>query len=229
MTRKKNRSARGGGHAKGSGATSFFDREPSSGRCCTKLGLRDSEPRPISILEPQHHVAGREAEQRSPGLGRGRCARPGCSTELALVPSGCPRLEHRPLLAASPEAPSPPLPLAPRDGRHLNRCVSAFCSPEVAELTASAGPSGRPYAADRPDKSYRKAKSEGPSALSHSTAAPLADPATLATCPAGYRARSAYKLLHLAEEFPLFAGVRNAVDLCAAPGSWSQVLLKELK
>ncbi len=66
----------------------------------------------------------------------------------------------------------------------------------------------------------------------------------------GWRARSAFKLLQIDEEFQLFkgglhasesassgqthallyhhcpctpAGVRNAVDLCAAPGSWSQV------
>ena len=46
---------------------------------------------------------------------------------------------------------------------------------------------------------------------------------------AGYRARSAYKLLHLDEEFDLFAGVETAVDLCAAPGSWSQVLGQKLR
>lgn len=46
---------------------------------------------------------------------------------------------------------------------------------------------------------------------------------------AGYRARSAYKLLHLDEEFDLFTNVRTAVDLCAAPGSWSQVLGQKLK
>ncbi|KAL1413249.1 hypothetical protein Q8F55_001004 [Vanrija albida] len=45
----------------------------------------------------------------------------------------------------------------------------------------------------------------------------------------GYRARSAYKLLHLDEEFDLFRGVTTAVDLCAAPGSWSQVLGQRLK
>ena len=39
----------------------------------------------------------------------------------------------------------------------------------------------------------------------------------------GYRARSAYKLLHLDEEFHLLDGVTRVVDLCAAPGSWSQV------
>ncbi|KAF4077581.1 hypothetical protein AMELA_G00209620 [Ameiurus melas] len=45
----------------------------------------------------------------------------------------------------------------------------------------------------------------------------------------GWRARSAFKLLHLDEEFNLFKGVRRAVDLCAAPGSWSQVLSRKLR
>ncbi|KAJ2491424.1 tRNA (uridine-2'-O-)-methyltransferase trm7 [Coemansia sp. RSA 2050] len=45
----------------------------------------------------------------------------------------------------------------------------------------------------------------------------------------GWRARSAFKLLQIDEEFSIFRGVSRAVDLCAAPGSWSQVLSKELK
>ena len=45
----------------------------------------------------------------------------------------------------------------------------------------------------------------------------------------GFRARSAFKLMQLNEEFNLFKGVTRAVDLCAAPGSWSQVLSRELK
>lgn len=45
----------------------------------------------------------------------------------------------------------------------------------------------------------------------------------------GYRARSAFKLLHLDEDFDLFSGVETAVDMCAAPGSWSQVLSEKLK
>lgn len=44
----------------------------------------------------------------------------------------------------------------------------------------------------------------------------------------GWRARSAFKLLQLDEEFNLFAGVSRVVDLCAAPGSWSQVLSRVL-
>lgn len=44
----------------------------------------------------------------------------------------------------------------------------------------------------------------------------------------GWRARSAFKLLQLDEEFDLFSGVSRVVDLCAAPGSWSQVLSRIL-
>eukprot|EP01036_Dinobryon_divergens_P054777 gene54777-73192_t len=38
----------------------------------------------------------------------------------------------------------------------------------------------------------------------------------------GFRARSAFKLLQIDEEYALFEGVNRVVDLCAAPGSWSQ-------
>lgn len=44
----------------------------------------------------------------------------------------------------------------------------------------------------------------------------------------GWRARSAYKLLQIDEQFNIFEGVTRAVDLCAAPGSWSQVLSEKL-
>ncbi|KAK8078837.1 hypothetical protein PG994_002644 [Apiospora phragmitis] len=44
----------------------------------------------------------------------------------------------------------------------------------------------------------------------------------------GWRARSAFKLLQLDEEFDLFADVTRVIDLCAAPGSWSQVLSRVL-
>lgn len=57
---------------------------------------------------------------------------------------------------------------------------------------------------DKRDLYYRKAKEEG------------------------WRARSAFKLLQLNEQFDLFNDVKRVVDLCAAPGSWSQVLSKEI-
>uniref|UniRef100_A0A2N9EZL4 Ribosomal RNA methyltransferase FtsJ domain-containing protein n=1 Tax=Fagus sylvatica TaxID=28930 RepID=A0A2N9EZL4_FAGSY len=57
---------------------------------------------------------------------------------------------------------------------------------------------------DKRDIYYRKAKEEG------------------------WRARSAFKLLQIDEEFNIFEGVKRVVDLCAAPGSWSQVLSRRL-
>lgn len=45
----------------------------------------------------------------------------------------------------------------------------------------------------------------------------------------GYRARSAYKLIQIDEALHILDGVERAVDLCAAPGSWSQVLAARLK
>lgn len=44
----------------------------------------------------------------------------------------------------------------------------------------------------------------------------------------GWRARSAFKLLQIDQKFGIFKDVQRAVDLCAAPGSWSQVLSKKL-
>ncbi|KAL8684227.1 MAG: hypothetical protein Q9218_008372, partial [Villophora microphyllina] len=43
-----------------------------------------------------------------------------------------------------------------------------------------------------------------------------------------WRARSAFKLIQLDEQFDLFRDVTRVVDLCAAPGSWSQVLSRVL-
>ncbi|OII70758.1 methylase [Cryptosporidium ubiquitum] len=57
---------------------------------------------------------------------------------------------------------------------------------------------------DRRDIYYRRAKQEG------------------------FRARSAYKLIQIDEEYDIFNDVTRAVDLCAAPGSWSQVLSTKL-
>nr|XP_027205447.1 putative tRNA (cytidine(32)/guanosine(34)-2'-O)-methyltransferase [Dermatophagoides pteronyssinus] len=44
----------------------------------------------------------------------------------------------------------------------------------------------------------------------------------------GYRARSAYKLTEVIDKFNLLEDVTAVVDLCAAPGSWSQVLARRL-
>jgi tRNA (cytidine32/guanosine34-2'-O)-methyltransferase len=57
---------------------------------------------------------------------------------------------------------------------------------------------------DKRDIFYRKAKEEG------------------------WRARSAFKLLQIDEKFNIFEGVKRAVDLCAAPGSWTQVLSRKI-
>ena len=43
-----------------------------------------------------------------------------------------------------------------------------------------------------------------------------------------YRARSAYKLLQIDDIFHIFDNVSRVVDLCGAPGSWSQVCRKKL-
>ena len=40
--------------------------------------------------------------------------------------------------------------------------------------------------------------------------------------------RSAYKLLQIDDHFQVLQGVKRCVDLCAAPGSWSQVLSRRL-
>ena len=45
----------------------------------------------------------------------------------------------------------------------------------------------------------------------------------------GWRARSAYKLLQIDDQFKILTGAKRVVDLCAAPGSWSQVLSRRLK
>lgn len=45
----------------------------------------------------------------------------------------------------------------------------------------------------------------------------------------GFRARSAFKLLQIDEEYNFFSSdVKRVIDLCAAPGSWCQVLSSKL-
>jgi len=50
-----------------------------------------------------------------------------------------------------------------------------------------------------------------------------ADPYFLQAQSAGYRARSAFKLLQIQEKFKLLQRGQRVLDLGAAPGSWSQV------
>ncbi|KAK5639380.1 hypothetical protein RI129_011872 [Pyrocoelia pectoralis] len=57
---------------------------------------------------------------------------------------------------------------------------------------------------DKNDIYYRKAKEEG------------------------WRARSAFKLIQIDWKFNILENVTKVVDLCAAPGSWSQVLSRKL-
>lgn len=45
----------------------------------------------------------------------------------------------------------------------------------------------------------------------------------------GYRARSAYKLLQIDQNFDIFKGVERVVDLWGAPGGWSQVIIERMK
>ncbi|KAG2531132.1 hypothetical protein BBO99_00001122 [Phytophthora kernoviae] len=45
----------------------------------------------------------------------------------------------------------------------------------------------------------------------------------------GYRARSAFKLVQLDDKFQLLRGATRVVDLCAAPGGWSQVIAERVE
>ncbi len=55
----------------------------------------------------------------------------------------------------------------------------------------------------------------------------LNDPYVDAANRDGYRARSAYKLLELDDKFSFLKNARTIVDLGAAPGGWTQVVLKK--
>lgn len=45
----------------------------------------------------------------------------------------------------------------------------------------------------------------------------------------GYRARSVYKLKHIDDSYNIFENIKNVVDLCGAPGSWSQYVAEKNK
>jgi 23S rRNA U2552 (ribose-2'-O)-methylase RlmE/FtsJ len=45
----------------------------------------------------------------------------------------------------------------------------------------------------------------------------------------GYRARSIYKLKDIDDSYDIFQGVSNVVDLCGAPGSWSQYVAEKMR
>src|SRR5580704_6674336 len=55
----------------------------------------------------------------------------------------------------------------------------------------------------------------------------LNDPYVAAAQKEGYRARAAYKLLQLDEQFRLLRPGLRVVDLGAAPGGWSQVVVEK--
>ena len=85
--------------------------------------------------------------------------------------------------------------------QHFASCTLAGASRRLPLIIRSMGRSSK----DKRDIYYRQAKEQG------------------------WRARSAFKLLQLNEQFNFLTGVTRVVDLCAAPGSWSQVLSRTLR
>jgi 23S rRNA (uridine2552-2'-O)-methyltransferase len=57
----------------------------------------------------------------------------------------------------------------------------------------------------------------------------LNDPYVHAAKAQGYRSRAAFKLLEIDETYHILKPGLTAIDLGAAPGGWSQVLVEKLK
>ena len=89
-------------------------------------------------------------------------------------------------------------PARPRQLTRTRSGISDFACTRSTHVGGAARVAGK-HTKDKRDIYYRRAKEEG------------------------WRARSAFKLLQIDEQLGLFDGVTRAVDLCAAPGSWSQV------
>jgi 23S rRNA (uridine2552-2'-O)-methyltransferase len=87
----------------------------------------------------------------------------------------------------------------------------------------SRGPSGRSQGGHVRVKTARRRSAQSTAWLARQ----LNDPYVKQAKADGYRSRAAYKLIELDERFKLLAGVDRAVDLGAAPGGWTQVLLRK--
>lgn len=87
----------------------------------------------------------------------------------------------------------------------------------------ASGPSGRSKGGHVRVKTARRRSAQSTAWLARQ----LNDPYVKQAKADGYRSRAAYKLLELDERFKLIAGVDRAVDLGAAPGGWTQVLLRK--
>ena len=85
------------------------------------------------------------------------------------------------------------------------------------------GPSGRSKGGHVRVKTARRRSAQSTAWLARQ----LNDPYVKQAKADGYRSRAAYKLLELDERFKLLAGVERAVDLGAAPGGWTQVMLRK--
>jgi len=87
----------------------------------------------------------------------------------------------------------------------------------------SRGPSGRSQGGHVRVKTAKRRSAQSTAWLARQ----LNDPYVKQAKADGYRSRAAYKLIELDERFKLLAGVDRAVDLGAAPGGWTQVLLRK--